>query len=174
MSDCSFDLRIISFALNYRVWSRDKRKKAIFYTERKTGECFQRKTIGYCSRRDTCSFQHTHATGDRETTREEVEDARRSRPEQASSSVPKVKEQTDVKSSNSLEASPATKVKNPLSMVVTSLETDAFIAIVAYFDKLMVRRNPAREVEKRRYSRSNCYSEVIKRSKVVYLKTQIQ
>ena len=61
--------------------------------------------------------KHTHDTGDRETTWEEVEDARTSRLEQASSSVPKVKEQTDVKSSNSQEASPATGAKNPLSMV---------------------------------------------------------
>ena len=87
------------------------------YVERKTGECFQRKTIGSCSRRDTRSFLHTHATGDRETMREEVGDARRSRLEQASSSVPKVKEQTDVKSSNSPKASPATGAKNPLSMM---------------------------------------------------------
>ena len=35
-------------------------------TERKTEECFQRKKIGSCSRRDACSFLHTHATGDRE------------------------------------------------------------------------------------------------------------
>ena len=39
------------------------------YTERQTGECFQRNTIGSCSRRDTCSFLQTHATEDRETTR---------------------------------------------------------------------------------------------------------
>ena len=70
-----------------------------------------------------------------------------------------------MKSSN-LEASPATGAENPLSMegqdekdgrvivdlvpcvVVTSLETDAFMAIVAYFDILTVRRNPARGPEK--------------------------
>ena len=49
--------------------------------------------------------------------RKEVGDAKRSHPEQVSSSVPKVKEQTDVKNSNSLKASPATGAKNPLSMV---------------------------------------------------------
>ena len=82
-------------------------------------------------------------------------DARRSHQEQASSSVPKVKTQIDVKSLNSLKASPATRAKNPLSMdiipcvVVTSLETDAFMAIVAYFDMLMVRGNPARGQEKK-------------------------
>ena len=42
-----------------------KREK-FFYTERKTEECFQRKTVGSCSRKDACSFLHTHATGDRE------------------------------------------------------------------------------------------------------------
>ena len=30
------------------------------YAERKTGECFQRKTVGSCSRRDNCNFLHTH------------------------------------------------------------------------------------------------------------------
>ena len=60
----------------------------------------------------TCSFLHTHATGHRETIRKKVEDARRSR----SSSVPKVKEQTDKKSSNSLKASLATGAEIPLSM----------------------------------------------------------
>ena len=83
-SDCLFHQR------NYRAWSRDKRKGAKFLHRAETGECFQRKTIGSCSRGDTHSFLHTHATGDRETTWEEVEDVRRSRLEQASSSVPKV------------------------------------------------------------------------------------
>ena len=44
---------------------QDKRAKNS-YTERKTEECFQRKTIGSCSTRDACGFLHTHATGDRE------------------------------------------------------------------------------------------------------------
>ena len=43
-------------------WQEEKGEN--FYTERKTEECFQRKTIGFCSRRDACSFPHTHATGD--------------------------------------------------------------------------------------------------------------
>ena len=67
-----------------------KGKVQFFDTERKTGECFQRKTLGSCSRRDTCSFIQAHTTGDRETMQKEVVDARRSRPEQAYSSVPKV------------------------------------------------------------------------------------
>ena len=149
------------------------------------------KTIGSCSRWDACSFLHTHATGDRETLRKEVGDARRSRQEQASSSMPKVKEQTDVKSSNSLEASPATGAKKTLvyerqdekdhreiigiipCVVVTSLETDAFVAPIAYFDMLMVRRNRERARE-RKVLKEQLLFWGKKRSKVVYLKTQIQ
>ena len=89
------------------------------YTDRKTGECFQRKTIGCCSRRDNCSFLHTHATGRRETMWQEVGDAKRSHLEQVSSSVPKVKEPTDVKNSYSLKASPATRVKKIPCLWVT-------------------------------------------------------
>ena len=123
-----------------------------------------RKTVGSCSRRDNSNFLHTRATGHRETMWKEVGDAKE---EQASSSVPKVKEQTDVKSSNSLEASPATRVKKSLvhgrqdvkdrrvvfdilpCVVITSLETDAFMAMVACIDMLMVRRNPAGSRRKR-------------------------
>ena len=43
--------------------------------------------------------------------------ARKSHPEQASSSVPKVKTQTDVKSFNGLKASPVTQAKESLSIV---------------------------------------------------------
>ena len=96
------------------------------------------------------------------------ETQRRSHFEQAYSSVPKVMEQTHVKNSNSPEASPAIRVKNPLSMegkmekhrransriipcvAVTSLETVAFVAFVAFFDT-------ARGREKK-YSRSSFYS----------------
>ena len=63
------------------------------------------------------SFLHTYATGHRETMWKEVGDVRKSHLEQASSSVPKVKKQTLVKSSNSLKASPETGVLNPLSVV---------------------------------------------------------
>ena len=59
-------------------------------------------------------------------------------------------------------------------VVVASLETDAFMAIVACFDMLTVKGNPARVRKKRGFSRSSCFSEKKKRSKVVYLKTQIQ
>ena len=45
------------------------------------------------------------------------ETQRRSHPEEASSSEPCEKEQTDVKNSNSAKTSLATRVENPLSMV---------------------------------------------------------
>ena len=45
-------------------------------TKRKTGECFQWKAHGSCSKGDSCSFLHTRASGNRETTAEEVVNAR--------------------------------------------------------------------------------------------------
>ena len=58
---------IVNFRAEVCVKARDQRKRAnISYTERKTEECFQRKTIGSSSRRDGCGFLHTHAKGDRE------------------------------------------------------------------------------------------------------------
>ena len=73
------------------------------------------------------SFLHTPASGNREITVEEVENARgsglkpaaeraRKNKEQASSSVPTGKGQTDDKRSQSPEARPATKAENSLSI----------------------------------------------------------
>ena len=157
------------------------------FTKRKTGEFFQWKANGSCSKRESCSFLHSRASGNRETTAEEVMNARvsglkpvvnneqrRKGKGQASSSVPTGKGQTDVKSSTSLEASPATRAKIPClwgvregggegqdvkdrhvifdilpCVVITSLETDAFMARVACVDMLMVSRNPERSRGKR-------------------------
>ena len=97
------------------------------FTKRKTGECFQWKATGSCSRGESCSFRHMSATGSRETTHKEVEDKRGSSPkpavgnrehgrkekEQASSSGPKVREETDEKRSRSQEAGPAIRGKIP-------------------------------------------------------------
>ena len=90
-----------------------KGKEQNSFAERKTGECFQWKTNVFVQIETFAIFYYTHATGRRETMRKEVGDARRSRLEQVPSSVPKVKEQTDVKSSNSLKASPATGAEIP-------------------------------------------------------------
>ena len=51
-------------------------------------------------------------------------------------------------------------------VVVTSLEPDAFMAIVASFDMLMVTRKPSERSKRRRYARISCYS-AKKTSKVV-------
>ena len=64
-SNVSTILRIWTTKLpSVEPW-QDKRAKKT-HTERKSEECFQRKTLGSCSRRDACSFLHRHATGDRE------------------------------------------------------------------------------------------------------------
>ena len=86
-------------------------------------------------------------------------------------------EETDWRRSlDSLKASPLTKAKKSIvfggqdetyrrvifdiipCVVVSSLETDAFMAFVAHIDMLTVRSNPSAR-SKRRYSRSSCYSE---------------
>ena len=40
------------------------------FTKRMTGECFQWKANGPCSKGDSCSFLHSHASGNRETSAE--------------------------------------------------------------------------------------------------------
>ena len=84
------------------------------------------KANGSCSKGDSCSFLHSRASGNRETSAEEVENTgesslkpvvnnerRRKGQEHASSSVPTVKGQTDDKRSTSPEASPATGAESP-------------------------------------------------------------
>ena len=147
------------------------------FTDRKTGKCFQRKTIGSCSRRDTCSVLHTHATGSRESMWKEVE----IRKEDLNWSkhplqYRKWKTQTDGKSLNSPQANLATTAENSVHdaqdekhrrvtigiipcVVVTNLEADAFMVIVAFVGMLNGELLLRREVEKRRYSRISCNSE---------------
>ena len=48
-------------------------------------------------------------------------------------------------------------------VVVTSLETDAFVAVVAYFDMLLVKEVTPARGRRRRYSRNSCYYEKEKR-----------
>ena len=118
--------------------------------------------------------------------------ARRSYLEQASSSVPKVKEQTDVESSNSPKASLATGAKNPLSMagkmkkIVVWLSASSRVSWLQVWKQMRLWHafpistcwwwevTSARGRRKEGYWRSSCYSEGKKESKVVYLKTQIQ
>ena len=97
-----------------------------FFTKRKTGECFQWKANGSCSKGESCSFLHSRASGNRETSAEGAKNTgvsslkpavdnerRRKGKEQASFSVPTGKGQTDDKRSKSLEARPATRAKIP-------------------------------------------------------------
>ena len=96
------------------------------FTKRRTGEYFQWKANGSCSNWDSCSFLHSHASGNRETSAEGSknkrvsslkpafdDERRRKGEEKASSSVPMGKGQTDDERSTSLEASPATRVQLP-------------------------------------------------------------
>ena len=82
--------------------------------------------MGLVQEESLCSFLHAPAAGNREPAQEKVVRTGESRrkhamgnrelkkqKEQGSSSVPKVAEQTDAKSSRSREASPATRAKIP-------------------------------------------------------------
>ena len=100
---------------------------------------------------------------------------RKSHLEQAYSSVPKVKKPTDVKSLNSVKASPATEAKNPLSLVgemkkfVVWLSTSSRVSwlhgnrcIHGYrclFRHAHGERKPSASSKRRRYSRISCYCE---------------
>ena len=59
-------------------------------------------------------------------------------------------------------------------VVVTSLETDAFVAIIAYFDMLISERGTQREVEEEGTQGAVAILRRKKRSKVVHLKIEIQ
>ena len=118
---------------NFRVQSEITERVAVTegkgqnsFTKRRTGECFQWKAHGSCSKGDSCSFLHSRASGNRETSAEEMKNTEESslKPvvnnerkkkgkEQASSAVPKGKGQADDKRSTSLEASLATGAKIP-------------------------------------------------------------
>ena len=146
-------------------WQDKKGKNS--YTERKTGEGFLRKTIGYCSRRDTCSFLYMHAAGDRETTWEE--NGRRKKISSGTSILFSTEsEETDWRErleqfkGQSCDSSKKSLVYGGQDeedrhvildiipcVMVTSLETGAFVASVAYIDMLMVRSNPVRDREKK-------------------------
>ena len=95
------------------------------FTKRKTGECFQLQSNGSCSKGDSCSFPHPHASGNRETSAEgamntgvsslkpAVDNERRRKGLEQASSVPTGKEETDDKRWKSVEARIATRAKIP-------------------------------------------------------------
>ena len=159
-----FQSWIENFRAQVCVKARNERKRANnSHTQRKTDECFQQTTIGSCSRRDACILLHTHATGDREDNVEWSGDTQEILTQkQAYSSVPKVKytdwreklEQSEGQSYDSSwkslvfgwqdEKDHRVFIDITPCVVVTSLETDAFMAIVACIDELMVRATSAR------------------------------
>ena len=118
---------------NFRVQSEIPERAAVTkgkgqnsFTKWKTGGCFQWKATGSCSKSESCSFLHSRASGNRETSAEGAKNTgvssfkpavdneqRRKGKGQASSSVPTGKGRTDDKRSKSLEASPATRAKIP-------------------------------------------------------------
>ena len=154
-------------------------------------------------RRISCSFLHSHASGNRGTTAEEVRNARgsglkpagnneqrRKGKEQAPSSVRTGRGPTDVKNSTILEARPATTDKIPCLRAARCNKSSCdyrhppicrhykFWNRCIHGNNCLYRhadgeKKPQQEVEERESSMSSCDSEVKKRSKVVYLKIQI-
>ena len=113
------------------------------FTKRKTGECFEWKANGSCSKGHSCSFLHSHAFGNRETSAEGAKNTgvsgltpavdnerRRKGKGQSSSSVPMGKGRTDDKRSKTPEARPATRGKNSLSIGVQAVESRVIIGIL--------------------------------------------
>ena len=149
------------------------------FTKWKTGECFKWKANGSCSKGDSGSFLHSRASGNRETSAEEVKNTgasdlkpvvnneqRRKCKGQASSSVPTGKGQTDA---TSREAGPATGAKIPCLLVVRCRHPPVCRDyksgnIFIYGNSCLYRHadgeeKPQHEVEEREYSRSSCDSE---------------
>ena len=156
-----------------RKGSQQKERAKHSYTERKTEECFQRKTIGSWSRRDACSFLHTHATGDREDNVDEVEIRKKFSP-RASILFTTESEETDWR--KKLEQSKGQSWKNSLSMmgkmkkIVAWLPTSSRVSWLQVWKQMHSwllflyrhaegEKQPQREVEKRRYLRISGYSE---------------
>ena len=116
---------------------------------------------------------------------------RNSHLEQAYSSVPKVKKPTDVKSLNSVKASPATEAKNPLSLVgemkkfVVWLSTSSRVSWLHVWKQmhswpsLLIStyrqwKETQREFEKKKVLKDQLLLWKKNKSKAVHLKTRIQ
>ena len=186
---------IQSWIVNFRaeVCAKARERAKHSYTERKTEECVQRKTIGLCSRRDACSLLHTRATGD--TVRRTWNEVEIRKKFSSRSKHPlryrKWKTQTDGKSLNSVKANPTTKAENSLSTVGKMKNIVAWLSTSSRVSWLQVwkqmhsllsllmstswwwEEQPQREVEKK-VLRDKLLSWKKKKSKVVYLKTQRQ
>ena len=153
------------------------------FTERKTGECFQWKTDGSCSKGQSCSVLHAPAAGDREPAQEKVGNTgSRSRQKHATENRVlgrKAKEQTSSSVQTDVQYHTRTVevrvLKLELESLVygeqnakdrhvvicilpyasaTSLKSDAFMAIVAHTDMLDGEDKPSKRSKKRGYSRT--------------------
>ena len=161
------------------------------YTERKIGECFQRKTMVSCSRRDAWSFPHTHATG-RPWDHAERSGGRKEISPRARILFSTESEDTDWREKTQTVWRPVLRLKlkipclwwarwkrsscncrhHPVCRGFKS--RNRCIYGVANLWRADGEKKPQREVEKRRCSRSSCFSEGKKKSEVVHLTTQIQ
>ena len=123
---------------------------------------FSGRQMGLVKKGDSCSFMHSRASGN-QTSAEEVKNTGK---RQAPSSVPTGKGQTDVKSSTSREASPATGAKIPCLWGARCKRSSCdfrhppvcrdyksgkrcIYGNSCLYRHLMVRRNPARSRRKR-------------------------
>ena len=143
-------------------------------TKRKTGECFQWKANGSCSKGDSCSFLHSHASGNRETSAKEVK-----KEEYPASNQPWItSEGGKVNSKHPLlyrrEKDRLTTNARQVSRPDLRLEQDVkdrrviFDILPCVIDMLLVRRNPARGPRVRVLEEQFRFWKK-KRSKVVYL-----
>ena len=136
---------------------------------------FQRKTTGSCSKRDACSFLHTHATGDREDNVEWSGDTQEILiQKQASSTVPKVEDTDWRKKLEQSKGQPCDWSWNFLvyggqdeeyrrviidiipCVVVTCLETVCIHDYRCLCRQADGKRKPQLEVKSRKYSRNSC------------------
>ena len=161
-------------------WQDKRAKKS--YTDMKTEECFQRKTFGYCSRRDACIFYTRMPREIVRTTWIEVEIRKKFR---ASILFSTESEETDWrKSLNSQKASPATKAKNSLVVVgkmnkiVVRPPTSSRVSWLQVWKQMhlwmSLRMSTSWWWKETKVLKDQLLFWKKKTSKVVYLKTQIQ
>ena len=178
---CLFDLR------NYRAWSRDKRKRAKFLHRAEDWTMFSAEDT---VQEETLVVFYTRIP--RETVRQRGKKWR-TQENLAKSKHPlqyrKFKTQTDEKIWNSLKAGPATKAKNPLSMVGKMKKIVMWFFTSSRMSWLQVWKHSwlsllistcwrwertQRKVEEEGTQGAVASLKEKKKSKVVYLKTQIQ
>ena len=146
-----YDIACLIYGITVRRVVTSKRAKKS-YTERKTEECFQRKTIGSCSKkfssRSKNPFQHRKCKTD---WRKKLEQS--------------IGQFCDLNCKFLVHCGQDEKYRRVIIDIipcvgVTTLKTDAFMAIVTNVDKLMVREKPSAKW-RRGLAMISCYSEKI-------------